>query len=74
VYLHHALAIDTTKAFPNYLPGCAPDSIAGKGGRGFSAFLGGAVDEFKQFYTTEDGAFKSGYYIKDNCKSGLAIR
>jgi hypothetical protein len=68
VYLHHALAIDATKANPTYLPGCPRDSAAGKGGASFSPFVGGAVDAFTQFYTTRDGKFPSGYFIKNHSK------
>jgi hypothetical protein len=66
--LHHALAIDVTKAKPAYLPACPNDSAAAKGGASFSPFLGGAVDEFTQLYTTPDGKFNSGYYINNHSR------
>jgi hypothetical protein len=69
VYLHHALAIDATKANPTYLPGCPKDAAVSRGGAAFSPFLGGAVDEFTQYYTTPDGKFNSGYYIANHSKS-----
>ena len=71
VYLHHAVAIDTTKTKPAYLPGCPKDSAAGKGGGGISPFLGGAVDEFTQMYTTPDGKLESGYLIRNHSMSLL---
>jgi hypothetical protein len=69
VYLHHAIAIDVTKPPTGSLPACPSVSGSSGGGGGvaaFSPFLGGAVDEFTQLYTTPDGRFRSGYYIANN--------
>jgi hypothetical protein len=60
VYLHHVVAMDVSKPVPTFVNGCG--SIASS----FSPFLGGAVDGFTQYYTTPDGKFNSGYYIKDD--------
>ncbi|KAE9982516.1 hypothetical protein EG328_010798 [Venturia inaequalis] len=57
VYLHHAVTMDMTKAVPTFVKGCG--GIAGS----FSPFIGGAVDGFTQYFTTEDGAYDSGFHL-----------
>ncbi|KAF2404354.1 hypothetical protein EJ06DRAFT_518776 [Trichodelitschia bisporula] len=60
VYLHHVIAMDVTKPVKSYITGCP--GIASS----ISPFLGGAVDEFRQWYTTPDGQLKAGFYIKND--------
>lgn len=52
--------MDMTKAVPTFVKGCG--GVAGS----FSPFIGGAVDGFTQYFTTDDGAYDSGFYIKDD--------
>lgn len=49
--------MDLTKAVPTFVKGCG--GIAGS----FSPFIGGAVDGFTQYFTTEDGAYDSGFHL-----------
>jgi hypothetical protein len=60
VYVHHAVVMDVSKPVKNYISGCgdAPGSL--------SPFMGAGVDDFTQYYTTPDGKYPSGYYIKDD--------
>jgi hypothetical protein len=37
-----------------------------------AGFVGGAVDEFTDFYTTQDGKMNSGYYIPQNIKAQMS--
>jgi hypothetical protein len=65
VYLHHVIAMDLSKkedAFVAMCPGNYTPSTPPKGSP-VSGFLGGAVDEFTQFFTTPDGNFESGYML-----------
>lgn len=52
--------MDMTKAVPTFVKGCG--GIASS----FSPFIGGAVDGFTQYFTTEDGKYDSGFYIKED--------
>lgn len=49
-----------TKPVPTFVKGCG--GVAGS----FSPFIGGAVDGFTQYFTTDDGVYDSGFYIKDD--------
>jgi hypothetical protein len=40
--------------------------------RGGAGFVGGAVDEFTDLYTTRDGKFDSGYYIPPGVKASMS--
>jgi hypothetical protein len=40
--------------------------------RGGAGFVGGAVDEFTDYYTTPDGKFPSGYYIPTGIKATMS--
>jgi hypothetical protein len=40
--------------------------------RGGAGFVGGAVDEFTDYYTTQDGKFDSGYYIPPGVKATMS--
>jgi hypothetical protein len=65
VYLHHVIAMDISKKeepFVAMCPGNITELPAPKGSP-VSGFLGGAVDEFTQFYTTPDGKFESGFML-----------
>jgi hypothetical protein len=60
VYIHHAFTMDVTKPVPTFITNCG--DVAGA----ISPFLGAGVDDFTQYYTTPDGKFPSGFYIKDD--------
>jgi hypothetical protein len=40
--------------------------------RGGAGFVGGAVDEFTDYYTTRDGKFDSGYYIPPGVRASMS--
>jgi hypothetical protein len=42
------------------------------GRAGGAGFVGGAVDEFIDYYTTRDGKFNSGYYIPPGVKASMS--
>jgi hypothetical protein len=48
--------MDMTKPVPTFVKGC--DGVAGS----FSPFVGGAVDGFTQYFTSEDG--KVNYFFQ----------
>jgi hypothetical protein len=56
----------SSKGFATACPANSASPLAGKQSGGVSVFIGGAVDNFTQMYTTPDGKFDSGYYIKEN--------
>lgn len=56
----------TSKGFATACPADSKSPLAGKQTGGVNVFIGGAVDNFTQMYTTPDGLFNSGYYIKQN--------
>jgi hypothetical protein len=60
IYIHHAVTMDVSKSVKSYITGCG--DVAGM----LSAFVGAGVDDFTQHYTTPDGKFPSGYYVKDD--------
>lgn len=84
VYLHHALAIDvatdrkvvstTTNDWTQFCEGfeimqsAMQSQIKNPQDTQIAVFSFGAVDEFKQFWTTKDGKFDSGYYLGANDK------
>lgn len=61
VYLHHVVAMDLSKKADAMTTNCPEDYKEGKALKGLpvSGFLGGAVDEFTQYFTTPDGKFES---------------
>jgi hypothetical protein len=79
VYLHHVVMGTSAKADARWIsqcPGKAPSMPSfpglsagngnGAGALGMSSFVGGAVDEFVDYFTTPDGQLDSGYYIPKN--------
>jgi hypothetical protein len=59
VYIHHAVTLDVSKPVKTYITGC------GDAAGNLSPFIGAGVDDFTQFYTTQDAKLPSGY-IKDD--------
>jgi hypothetical protein len=80
VYLHHLTAMTTGKSQPSWVTMCpgngssggALSSILGSLGGGGAGFVGGAVDEFIDYFTTPDGKFDSGYYIPTGAKAMMS--
>lgn len=69
VYLHHAISIDFDKQQQGWVTPCpkngsVADTVTKQSVGGI--FIGGAVDDFTQLYTTPDGKFQSGYYVGKN--------
>jgi hypothetical protein len=70
VYLHHVVSMMSDKAMMPWISMCpgkaANFAIPGLDLNSFrpgASFIGGAVDEFTDWYTTPDGKGNSGYYI-----------
>jgi hypothetical protein len=79
VYLHHLTAIMTGKSQPSWVTMCpgnasAADSLIGSlaGNTKVASFVGGAVDEFVDYFTTPDGKFNSGFYIPVGAKAMMS--
>jgi hypothetical protein len=87
VYLHHLVAMTTGKTQPSWVSMCPgnssrPTLSSGLGGLagglkldslpGGAGFVGGAVDEFTDYFTTPDGKINSGYYIPVNSKAMMS--
>jgi hypothetical protein len=56
----------SSRGFATACPTNSTSLLAGKQSGGVNVFIGGAVDNFTQMYTTPNGLFNSGYYIKEN--------
>jgi hypothetical protein len=84
VYLHHAIALDVatdrkvaSSTTESWVPFCSgfeklisamSSQVKSPQDKEVSVFGFGAVDEFKQMWTTPDGKFDSGYYLGLNDK------
>jgi hypothetical protein len=68
VYLHHAVAMDLSGKKQHAM--VCPGHMA-KIPKGPAFFLGGAADTDTALYTTSDGQFKSGYYVKPKARMAM---
>jgi hypothetical protein len=69
VYLHHVIVFDYVKPLEGFVSACPVDLKDKSKASVFPApsfFLGGAVDEYTQWYTRIDRKLDAGYYVKDN--------
>jgi hypothetical protein len=60
VYIHHAFLVDVTKKAFEDVSNCK-DILAS-----MTPFLGADMGEHYQYFTSPDGMFPSGYYLKDS--------
>jgi hypothetical protein len=79
VYLHHLVAMTTGKTQPSWVSMCPGNSstsslatLLGGSIGGGGGFVGGAVDEFVDYFTTPDGKVNSGYYIPAASKAMMS--